>query len=295
MTTAVREAGAAASSSSRERGDSGWLIEPPWAQPRRSRRRRSAYYGVDSVCASSRPQDNAQCRVSDRLPRGMDSEVSEARLVGCRGRPPARPGERRGPRERRRDPGAGDPARPRPPVLFGAARYRSLAGDPMVHGQHGAEPVRGGPTPASRPPPRPPLGAVVLRGAGRPGIGRDDPVHRARRARADEALSDPAPRLSLSALPNARAGGAPAGLGRGAPGVVECGPRTTAPVSGPRGSPALGLRPDQPVDRVAGGGPVVGRGAPQRLRAGARGARCRVAAVLPAAGPAAPMEEEGAG
>src|SRR5205807_7116178 len=109
------------------------------------------------------------------------------------------------------------------------------------------------------------------------------------------ALSDSAPRLSLSALPDPRAGGAPAGLGRGAPGVVECGPRTTAPVSGARGSPALGLRPDQPADRVAGGCPVVGRGAPQRLRAGTRGARCRVAAVLPAAGSPAPVEEEGAG
>src|SRR5439155_25146068 len=96
-------------------------------------------------------------------------------------------------------------------------------------------------------------------------------------------------------LPDPQAGGAPAGLGRGAPSVVECGPRTTAPVSGSRGSPALGLRPDHPVDRVAGGGSMVGRCAPQRLRAGARGARCRVAAVLPAAGPPAPVEEEGPG
>src|SRR5205807_1810779 len=215
---------------------------------------------------------------------------------GCRGRPPARPAERSGPSERLRDPGAGDPARPRPPVLFGAAGDRSLAGDPMVQGHHGAEPVRGVPGPASCPPPRPPLGAIVLRGDSRPSLGHDDPaLHRARRARSDETLSAPAPRLSLSALPDARAGGAPAGLGRGAPGVVERGPRTTAPVSGPRCSPALGLRPDQPVDRVAGGGPVVGRGAPQRLRPGARGARCRVAAVLPAAGPSAPVEEEGAG
>src|SRR5205807_5314787 len=143
--------------------------------------------------------------------------------------------------------------RPRPPVLFAVARDRSLAGDPMVQGHLGAEPVRGVPGPASRPPTGPPRGAVVLRGDGRPGLGGDEPaLHRARRARTVEALSDPAPRLPLSALPDARAGGAPAGLGGGAPGVVECSPRTTAPLSGPRGSPALGLRPDLPVDRVAG-------------------------------------------
>src|SRR2546422_11072441 len=38
----------------------------------------------------------------------------------------------------------------------------------MVQGHHGTEPERGVPAPAGRPPTRPPLGALVLRGDGRP-------------------------------------------------------------------------------------------------------------------------------
>src|SRR5207253_9072407 len=84
-------------------------------------------------------------------------------------------------------------ARPPSPTLF---PYTTLF-------RSGAEPVRRVPAPASCLPMQPPLGAVLLRGDGRPGVGRDDPaLHRARCARADEALSDPAPRLSLSTLPD---------------------------------------------------------------------------------------------